>query len=474
VNRFAFAVVAAGAVVGCSSSPDQPPSPVTNITVSTGDLVPAFSPDVFQYEVTSLTTLVPVDITVTGQDVTIGDAAVKDGVPYEMTVPSLDDQTSIVIHATSASGIPATYTISTAPANRPRYDVTTLSSPEPGLILLTPFQIVGQIGGPTYLYILDETGRLVFYRQTLLPAADFERRTLSGGAVRYTYVVQDQPVNLATWPVVPSTAYVLDDHFRQMQTIKLAAAGSHPASDVDIHEFQLLADDHWIVQSYLDETVTNVPRHGPANVVSGVVQEVQGGNVVFDWETTSDPALYTESSDGNDYFKTTTYADYNHLNAIDIDPSTGNLVVSVRHDDEIVELDRATGQRVWTLGGVGDDFGLAAADKPSHQHCVRFVGPGDITLFDNGNASQETKVREYAIDPANHTAQVLAAIAVDGHFSAAMGSVQKINGHYFVGWGYRRDGESDVTEIDATTHQKSFELSFQNGYVSYRAMKFAP
>ena len=470
---FAALALASASLLACSSPAPPAPSPVTGITVSTGDLLPPFSPDVFSYEVTSLTTLVPVDVTVTGQDVTIDGAPAKNGVPYTMTVPSLDDATSIAIQATDGKGAPVTYTIHTAPQQRARYDVTTLSSPEPGLIFLTPFQLVGAAGGPTFLYILDETGKLLFYKQTVQATSDFERVTLPNGTVRYTYIIQQQPIDMKTWPLLPCTAVVLDDHFRQLQTIQLAAAGAHPAGAVDVHEFRLLDDDHWLVQSYLGETVTNVPGYTSSTVASGVVQEVKSGNVLFDWETTSVPALYTQSTDGNDFTNSKAmYADYNHLNAFDIDPSNGNLVLSLRHDDEIVELDHSTGAIVWTLGGLGDDFGLAAADKSSHQHHVRFVGPNHLTMFDNGNATKLTKIREYQIDPIGHTAQVLAALSIDGHYSSAMGSVQKINGRYFVGWGYRQAGESDVTELDAVTQVKSFELSFQDGYISYRALKF--
>ena len=472
VRGSSFAVLAA-ALFACSSPAPPAPSTVTGITVSTGDLLPPFSPDVFSYELTSLTTLVPVDFTVTGQDVTIGGAPAKNGVPFTMTVPALDDATSIAIQATDAKGAPVTYTIHTVPQQRPRYDVTTLSSPEPGLIFLTPSQLVGATGGPNFVYILDETGKLVFYKSTLQAVADFEKVVLPNGTVRYTYVEENQPMDPKAWPLLPSTAYVLDDHFRQLQTIQLAAGGDHPAAPVDVHEFRLLDDDHWILQSYLPETVTNVPGYASAAVASGVVQEVKSAGVLFDWQTTSVPALYTQSDDGNDYTNANgMLADYNHLNAFDIDPSNGNLVLSLRHCDEVVELDHATGAIVWTFGGAGDEFGLAAADKPSHQHHVRFLAPNHLSMFDNGNATKLTKLREYQIDPVAHTAQVLAAVTVDNHFSTAMGSVQKINGHYFVGWGYRRAGESDVTELDAVTQIKSFELSFQDGYVSYRALKF--
>ncbi len=417
--------------------------------------------------------MVPVAVTVTGQDVTVDGSQAHDGVPIDVAVPSLDDATSITIRAVDPAGQPLTYRVHSVPQARARYTVGTLSSPVKGQILLAPNQLVGVKGGPSFVYIVDETGRLLFYKETAQLSFDFQRYTLPDGTVRYAYITQDGPTDPDLWPIVPSTVFVLDDHFRQVREVRLAAAGAHADYGTDVHEFRMLDDDHWLLEAYMGETVTNVPGYSSAGVVSAVVQEVQAGKVLFDWETTSVPTLYTQSSDGNDFTNAKTmYADYNHLNSLDIDPSNGNIVVSLRHDDEVLELDRKTGAVLWTLGGEGDEFGLADADKSSHQHYVRFLGPGDLMMFDNGNAGKLTKIREYRIDEAAHTAKVLTAFSVDGHFSAAMGSVQKLDGRYFVGWGYRQDTESDVTEIDATTMKKTFELSFQDGYCSYRALKY--
>jgi len=463
-------------LVACSSpAPPGPPGPVTDITVSSGDLVPAFSATTYNYELTSLTTLFPVDITVSGQNVTINGAQAQDGVPLSTQIASLDDATTITINATDGNGAPVTYNIHSLPAAAPKYDVTTLASPTPGHILLTPTQLVGSVlGGPTFLYVIDETGKLLYYLKTPTAPTDFEQVKFGDGTVRYTYVLGDTPTNLATWPVEPASAVVMDDHFHELQRIRLLPSQTHPAAGVDAHEFKLLADDHWIDVSYIDEVITDAPRLISVKVASNVVQEVSGGNVVFDWETTSVPALFAQSSDtGHDFPNLVEpYQDVYHLNSVDIDSTNGNYVVSLRHCDEVVELDKTTGAVLWTLGGTGDDFGLAEADKSSHQHFARMIAPGDLTMFDNGNASGVTKIREYTLDTNAHTATVVHAITMDGHFSKAMGSAQKFGNAFFVGWGYRQASDSDVTEFDATTQQKSFELSFENGYASYRALKY--
>ncbi len=459
--------------LACSS---QNVTPVTNITVSTGSLVPAFSPNVTDYEVTSMTTMFPISITVTGQDTTIGGAAAKDGVPVSLTLPSLDDATTVAIDATDATGKPVTYTIHSVPAVRAEYNITNLNSPTPGHILIAPSQIANMnVSGSAFLYILDETGTLLFYkRMPFLAGFDFQKWTLADNSTRYTYISTDAPIDWTTWPVESCTVHVLDDHFNELQGIQLVESSTHAASGADAHDVKFIDDNHWIIESYMNQTVTNVPGFASSQVVDTIVQEVQNGTVAFDWQSTTVPTLYTDSTDGNDFSdKTAPTADYNHLNSIDVDPANGNFAVSLRHDDAVVEpRSRDRQRRVDARWNRRRLRARGGRTKSSHQHYVRFLEPNHLLMFDNGNATGVTKIREYQIDPVGKTAQVLAALAVDKHFTIAMGSVQKLANRYFIGWGFRSAADTDITEIDATTQQKSFELTFTNGYLSYRALKY--
>jgi hypothetical protein len=69
---------------------------------------------------------------------------------------------------------------------------------------------------------------------------------------------------------------------------------------------------------------------------------------------------------------------------------------------------------------------LASADKSSHQHCVRFLGPNHLLMFDNGNASQLTKIREYQIDPVEQEvvrAELSEQVLLVPRFEVPIGSV---------------------------------------------------
>jgi len=484
-------LAAASAAMACSSAPSLEPSPataapipiapampqasasasfspLTNLVVSSGALVPPFDASVTDYEVSSLTRLEPVTITPVGQDVTIDGAPAAVGVPHATAIAALDDATVITVTAKDALGAELAYRIHTAPAGRPTYTATS-SSPLPGLVALSPFRNATFATDPGWLYLLDETGALVFYRRLEHPAFDFKRHALANGTARWTYMTWNGQPRL--YGQNPSTVHVLDEHMQELRAFELLPSGGRGAGPADVHDVMLLGDDHWVALAYVPETVTNVPELGSANVVGCVVQEVKNDAVVFDWDTTSFPELYADSSDGDAFANTAVYSDYAHLNSVDVDPSNGNFVLSFRHLDEVIEVDRGTGAIVWKLGGKGDQFGLAAGDKTSHQHDARFIAPGRVLLFDNGNATLTTRVREYQIDPVAHTASVLAAERVDAHYTMAMGSAQKLSGRYFIGWGLRRTGEADVTELDPQSMQKSFELSLSGDWISYRARK---
>ncbi len=489
VSTFVASSFAVGGFACSSSSSTAPPasdggtdgstaSVVTGITIANGDLVPAFSPTVTDYEVTSLTTLVPTSITVAGADATIAGTHVTAGTPYQTTLTALDDATVIAVEAKDAQGNPVTYKIHTNPKDRPTYTTSSVASPKPGLIYLTPIPATvatlpnrdPNAPTPSYLYIVDASGVLKYYKKVPAYAFDFKPQKLANGTVRYTYIVEKGDPGISS-TTNPCTVVVMDDKFTQLKTYELLATAKHPAFGADVHDFLLLDDDHYILESYLEETVTNVPSVASQPLVTAVVQEVQGGQVVFDWDSKDLPELYTDTEmtlNGSG-----PSVDYVHLNSIAIDPSNQNLVVSLRYADELLELDRKTAAVVWKLGGKSDQFGLAAADKSSHQHDASFLGQNHLLMFDNGSATSTTKIREYQIDPTGHAATVLAAMPVDTHYSVAMGSVQKIDNSYFIGWGVlHSDDTAGVTEIDATTKQKSFELTWQLGYASYRAFKF--
>ena len=81
--------------------------------------------------------------------------------------------------------------------------------------------------------------------------------------------------------------------------------------------------------------------------------------------------------------------DYVHVNSVDIDPADGNFVVSMRHQYSVFKFDRKTGEIIWTLSGLNDDFGLKPDEKFIGQHYAYYEkedvagNTSTLTVFDN-------------------------------------------------------------------------------------------
>ena len=86
--------------------------------------------------------------------------------------------------------------------------------------------------------------------------------------------------------------------------------------------------------------------------------------------------------------------DWSHSNSVEYDPSDDSILVSVRHQDAVVKIDRETGRLVWILGAHDhwQEPWSSHLQEPQgdlewqfHQHGVSLTGDGTIVMFDNGN-----------------------------------------------------------------------------------------
>ncbi|MFH1530856.1 MAG: aryl-sulfate sulfotransferase [Pseudomonadota bacterium] len=76
--------------------------------------------------------------------------------------------------------------------------------------------------------------------------------------------------------------------------------------------------------------------------------------------------------------------DWLHMNSMVYDASDDSFIVSLRHVDWLIKVDRQTGELIWTMGE-GGDFEKLEGEWFYHTHSVQLIEPGRIMLFDNGN-----------------------------------------------------------------------------------------
>ena len=227
----------------------------------------------------------------------------------------------------------------------------------------------------------------------------------------------------------------------------------------DNHELQLFTDHYYLIG--YDPEVINMKQYNPnyssnAFVLGTVVQEFDsGGHLIFDWDSFD----HVEVIEALHEQLGAQYIDYMHTNSIEED-TDGNIIVSHRHLDQITKIDTKTGDFIWRLGGIMNQFTFINDSLHfTYQHDVRRLPNGDITVFDNGDFHPVlvSTAKEYALDLSNMTATLVWSYQhplIQGKplYAHAMGSIQRFeNGGTFIDWGWVSKGDSipSMTEIDA-------------------------
>lgn len=448
-------------------APD-PAVSLTTLAISSGTLVPDFDPDVIEYSLTSMTSLAPITVTATttsaAASVAVNGATAVSGAPLARSFAP-DEDVSVVVKSGADS---RTYTIHYRPSDLPTYTVKNDGRAGGERVLLTPSN--------KWLLMVDRAGAPLYYRASPgSSATDFEAHRLPDGTLVYSALFG---TGYTAWTLGKSV--VMDESLHDIAEVTLLPNRGHGALPSEGHDFLVLDHDHYVAMSYVQRTVdlhqADARWSTAAPVMAAVVQEVDHGSVVLEWDSADAPTLYTDSVDGN-AFTSNVVSDYVHLNSIDVDPRDQNLVLSLRHTDSILKIDRHTGKTIWTLGGRSDEFGLTAAQRFSHQHHVRVQADGSLLVFDNGNNAHATRVLSFVLDEEGHEVEdfhVVAAKPADDPQTLFMGSAVQVSGdRTLVGWGgwstIPASSPPSVTELIAGTPSWSLTFDAPNVF-SYRAL----
>jgi arylsulfate sulfotransferase len=346
---------------------------------------------------------------------------------------------------------------------------------ESGKIYLAPFNRGDKTGA---LWVLDKDGNLLQQIATEGIAANLQQWRFNGGITRYTYLVEDN--NGYHIPgftgYIPGYQVIADENLNEIKRVYLSSFNDIDASVqnlLDLHDFILLSDDHYIGMAYYEKQVSNIPNSfNPApgiRVIAPVIQEIKNGEVVWQWDATNYPELYSESVEGNNYSNSAVVSDYLHINSMAIDPKDGNLVCSFRNANLILKINRTTGAIMWRLGGKNSDFPLTEAQEFLRQHHASFVDDGStLLLFDNGEINERplSRILEFRLDEASRKVTSYISFNISGDFAQYMGSVQKRGDTYFIGGGSAKY----IMEVDRLTGLKYFEMTLQKA--SYRSLKY--
>jgi hypothetical protein len=172
-----------------------------------------------------------------------------------------------------------------------------------------------------------------------------------------------------------------------------------PAADLGLpslhHEIMVLPNGNYLALSLAFEDHT-YPTLGPQHVAGDVIVEfTREGEVVWTWDAFDhmDPQRLRETPEALPIIDPATgeeSLDWTHANGLIYEEADDTVIISLRHQDWIMRIDRATGDILWRLGYEGD-FTLADGDRWFyHPHSPEWQEDGSLVLYDNGIVTVET------------------------------------------------------------------------------------
>jgi Arylsulfotransferase (ASST) len=291
--------------------------------------------------------------------------------------------------------------------------------------------------------ILSAQGQPIWFHAVPqgLDATDFRVQTYFG-----------QPV-LTWWQGTSSngvgngTDYIYNNHYQQIATVQ---AGN--GLQADAHEFYITPWNTAYITAYQPGTADLSSIGGPSDqaVLNGVVQEIDiaTGQVLWQWNS-AEHVPYSSSEQPLPSSPSTPW-DWFHINAIHLN-TNGDLLVDARNTWAAYDVDPASGNVNWTLGGKDSSFTEQAAPGQTldaageifaWQHDPEPVGNDDYTFFDD-DATIGAPELPYSRAVTIHLDQWTKVATLissedqpEGQSATSQGNAQSTDtGNLLVGWG---------------------------------------
>ena len=256
----------------------------------------------------------------------------------------------------------------------------TNQKPEPCYFLTAPFE--GSCKKGSFAYLFNEKGNLLYYQKAPQNKcfSDFKQHKLKNGSVLYSVMQQEAPMPPHSY--WSGSLLVLDKNFNQVNKLKVLETGKHPSLGIENHDSIILDENHYILSAYHQKEVLHPETDEPIYIAETVIQEIKNNEIVFDWTSSDYPELLKLFKYPHPYHDVPSW-DYLHFNSIIIDPKDNNFILSFASISTLIKINRKTGEIIWKLGGLGDEFGLSQDDLFYGQHSLSFTHDGYLMIFDN-------------------------------------------------------------------------------------------
>jgi hypothetical protein len=277
------------------------------------------------------------------------------------------------------------------------------------------------------------------------------------------------PDQIGWWLADPSAGFDEGTYtIRDLNGAVKATVGNPSAgTGLDLHDFQVLPNGDYLGIQYVNATL-DLSSWGLSTTQPilncQIVELNPQGQIVWSWSTIAHIDVATENANWH-----SAVPDVIHMNSVQ---ELGNqIIMSARQLDAVYDIDKATGNIIWKLGGTPTPRSLTVIGNTypqvfSGQHDARYKS-GMLTVHDNATQETSNSVRalRFQIDTSTHTATVEESVtpALDPGPSQCCGSVDKLStGDWVVYWGQ----SNYVTEL-TPSGSPVIQINFA-GYVTYR------
>jgi hypothetical protein len=394
---------------------------------------------------------------------------VEPGDEFDVTVAVGDDVT--------------TYTFVPLPAAFPEIEADTTGDTADGHVFLTLRRLADPVVWET---VIDDNGVPVYMFATEAPSSDLKPQ--ANGTYTVAREIPRDDEGQPTHEIV-----VLDADFEEVDTLT-----NVNLVNTDDHDAIVREDGSRILMAYEPDLGDDGPDD---DLWHSDLEEVgSDGEVVFEWSSRDHIPLTDNVTENS--------IDYAHINGVS-ETADGDLIASFRNTSQVMKIDHATGEVIWRLGGISNDFTFVddPYGGPCAQHHAQELANGNILLWDNGSEADEdflpnagdlcpnpddpdgpriarafSRAVEYAIDTDAMTATLVWSHDRDEEvYGPFTGSVQRLdNGNTIMSWGTTTFGSSPTslvsTEIDDSGETvwslRALGADGNGDYFSYRVYRY--
>lgn len=282
-----------------------------------------------------------------------------------------DTECHFIVVADDATSEDQTITTDPMPGDVPTFDETMpISDPDVAPLLLTTTTDLTD-ADHSWVLLLTPAGQVVWYMQA--DGVAVSARPMGDGSG--VYFISENPKD------AEANRLVLAKYDGRVQEITI------PHSHHDAIEGP---DGGWVT---LVTTFQDLD-----GVVGGdqVVEVAEDGTERVVWDAFDN--LPVIENDGWTVGTLEDAADWTHANGLFYDPDDDTYVVSFYFTQQVVKIDRLTGETRWILGGVGSDFTFTRGAEFGPQHAPELGPDGGVRVFDNRTAGYGSRLTEYALD----------------------------------------------------------------------------